>query len=155
MWLKKIALKTLLEGKELCLCGSHLPFKQCHQNIVKEIKKSAEILLKGGIFTFQKIRLKHSTMKKDFSFYEFVGIIVPSVILIFSCGFLYELTSGKTLVNLLSVGDAVVFTILAYGIGHIIQIFGGIYEALVWKILRGWPTGWLTKRTSLRIKTIG
>jgi hypothetical protein len=93
-------------------------------------------------------------MKKDFSFYEFVGIIVPSVILIFCCGFLYELTSGKAPVNLLSLGEAVVFIILAYGIGHIIQIFGGIFEVLVWKILRGWPTGWLTKEPRFGLKLL-
>jgi len=39
MWLKKIYWKRLPEGKEQCLCGSHLPFKRCHENIVNEVKK--------------------------------------------------------------------------------------------------------------------
>src|SRR5687767_114926 len=88
-------------------------------------------------------------MKKEFSFYEFVGIIVPSVTLMFFSSFFIELTWGKTLVDFSRIGESLVFFIIAYGIGHILHAIGNIYELLIWSVLGGWPGTWLTKKPRL------
>jgi len=38
-------------------------------------------------------------MKKDFSFYEFVGILVPGVTLLFFSELIIEMIYGKTIVE--------------------------------------------------------
>jgi len=101
--------------------------------------------------SYQKL-IHINIMKKDFSFYEFVGIIVPSVTFLFFFELLHEITSGKALVNFLTVGGTAVFIIIAYGIGQIIQVFGGMYEVVIWKIIRGMPTAWLTKKPRFGLK---
>lgn len=87
-------------------------------------------------------------MTKDFSFYEFVGLLVPSVIFLFvlnqSSSYLYD----KDFIEFASLGDSIVFLILSYGLGHIIQAIGRFYEIPFWKLFKGRPTSWLISQRS-------
>lgn len=89
-------------------------------------------------------------MKKEFSFYEFVGIIVPSVTLLFFCELLFELSSGKSIVDFSKIGDTLIFVIIAYGIGHLLQSIGNMYEWIIWKIYGGMPSAWLTNESRFK-----
>jgi hypothetical protein len=85
-------------------------------------------------------------MKKDFSFYEFVGILVPSVILLYSIHLIVSIVYTKQYVDFGKVGDTVIFTIICYGVGHIIQSLGNLFESLIWTIYGGMPSLWINKK---------
>ncbi len=85
-------------------------------------------------------------MKKEFSFYEFTSIIVPSVILLFSLNAIFEHVEKKVIVDFGKIGETVIFMIIAYGVGHIIQSLGNIYEKAIWTFYIGMPTKWLTNK---------
>ena len=90
-------------------------------------------------------------MKKEFSFYEFVGILVPGVTLLFFTEVLIEIVYAKTIIDFSNIGESVVFLIIAYGIGHILQSVGNVFENLMWKLFGGMPTQWLTKKSRFGI----
>jgi len=85
-------------------------------------------------------------MKKEFSFYEFVGILVPSVTLLFFTELIIELVYGKIIIDFSKIGDSIIFLIIAYGFGHILHAIGNFYENIFWKIYGGMPTMWLFKK---------
>lgn len=86
-------------------------------------------------------------MKKEFSFYEFVGILVPGVTLLFFCEVIIELVCQKTILDFSKVGESIVFLIIAYGMGHILQAAGNVFESLMWVVFGSMPTQWLTKKS--------
>ena len=90
-------------------------------------------------------------MKKEFSFYEFVGILVPGVTLLFFSEVIIELVYLKTFLDFSKVGESIVFLIIAYGFGHILQALGNVFENLMWNLLGGMPTQWLTKTSRFGI----
>ncbi len=85
-------------------------------------------------------------MKKEFSFYEFVGILVPGVTLLFFSDVIIELVYQKTIIDFSKVGESIVFLIIAYGMGHILQAVGNVFESVMWKVFGSMPTQWLTKK---------
>jgi len=84
-------------------------------------------------------------MKRQFSFYEFVGVLVPSIILLYFAELILEQVYNRSFVSFESVGESVIFIIVAYGFGHIMNSVGNIFESIVWKIVGGMPTSWLNK----------
>jgi hypothetical protein len=89
-------------------------------------------------------------MKKEFSFYEFVGIIVPSVILLYSTQLIVEFTFHRQIVDFAKIGETAIFVVVSYGVGHIIQSLGNIFENFVWFIYGGMPSKWLTNKNRFR-----
>lgn len=85
-------------------------------------------------------------MKKEFSFYEFVGILVPAAIFLFCGQLLYEHVHNTRFVDFSVFGETVLFLIVCYGVGHLMQSFGNLFESLIWIIYGGKPTNWLTKK---------
>lgn len=85
-------------------------------------------------------------MKKEFSFYEFVGILVPSTILLFSLNLIISVTHNINIVDFGKIGETGIFIIVCYGFGHILQAIGNIFESIVWFIYGGMPTNWLNKK---------
>ena len=84
-------------------------------------------------------------MKKEFSFYEFVGLIVPSVILLYSVQLLIFNGKGDHFFDSAKLGDSAIFIVISYGIGHILQFLGEKYARFIWKKYFGSePTQWLT-----------
>ena len=82
-------------------------------------------------------------MKKEFSFYEFVAILVPSAILLYAVQLILEHAYQKQIVDFGKLGETVIFVIICYGVGHIIQSLGNFFENIVWFVYGGMPTKWL------------
>jgi hypothetical protein len=91
-------------------------------------------------------------MKKEFSFYEFVGILVPGVTLLFFTEMIIEVVYSKIILDFTKIGESVIFLIIAYGIGHILQAVGNIFEYFFWKVFGGMPTQWLTRKNIFAIQ---
>lgn len=85
-------------------------------------------------------------MKKEFSFYEFVGILVPSAILLYATQLIFEFTHQNQIIDFSKFGETVIFIIICYGVGHILQSLGNIFENILWFIYGGMPTKWLTNK---------
>ena len=85
-------------------------------------------------------------MKKEFSFYEFVGIIVPGVTFLFFSELVIEQIYHKVIIDFSKVGESIVFVIISYGIGHILQSVGNLFELVMWKAFGSMPTQWLNQK---------
>ena len=85
-------------------------------------------------------------MKKEFSFYEFVGILVPSTIFLFSVQLIIEIIYNKQIVDFGKIGESIIFFIICYGVGHLLQSLGNTLEDILWFIYGGKPTQWLFKK---------
>jgi len=85
-------------------------------------------------------------MKKEFSFYEFTGIIVPSTIFLYSIKLIVEFVYKKHFFDFGKIGETAVFVVICYGFGHILQSVGNIFESLLWYVYKGMPTKWLTNQ---------
>jgi hypothetical protein len=82
-------------------------------------------------------------MKKEFSFYEFVGLIVPGCLLLYGTNFIFKIITQKQYLDFDKVGETLVFLIICYGTGHLIQAVGNIFEKIIWSIYKGMPSSWL------------
>jgi hypothetical protein len=91
-------------------------------------------------------------MKKEFSFYEFVGILVPGVTLLFFAELIIETVYAKVILDFSKIGESFIFLIIAYGIGHVLQAVGNVFELIFWKVFGGMPTQWLTKANRFNYK---
>lgn len=91
-------------------------------------------------------------MKKEFSFYEFVGLLIPGSLLLFGVNFLVLGQLDKPLFAVEKIGDTVVFLILAYTTGHFIQALGNIIEKVIWWFFGGMPTQWLLTKNNFKKK---
>lgn len=85
-------------------------------------------------------------MKKEFSFYEFVGILVPSAIFLYASHLILSIVYQKQFVDFSKVGETIIFILVCYGVGHILQSLGNIFESILWFIYGGMPTSWLNKK---------
>jgi len=85
-------------------------------------------------------------MKKEFSFYEFVGILVPGVIFLYSLHLIIEVAVQKQIIDFDKIGESIIFIIICYGLGHILQAAGNIFELIIWFIYGGVPTQWLSNK---------
>lgn len=92
--------------------------------------------------------LRHK-MNKEFSFYEFAGIIAPSVIFLFFLDLMLKKTQTFSLFDFSNLGESIVFIVIAYGVGHVLQSFGYYLEKPVWWLFNGRPTDWLLKKPRL------
>jgi len=82
-------------------------------------------------------------MKKDFSFYEFVGVIAPGTVFLVILFQTFPETIKVFDAKNLSIGALGIFVIIAYSVGHLIQSIGNIIENLWWWIWGGMPTNWI------------
>lgn len=85
-------------------------------------------------------------MKKEFSFYEFVGIIAPGMI--FLVLVTQSLPEIQKIIKIqdLSLGGFGLSVIIAYVVGHLIQSLGNLIENIWWYFWGGMPTNWVIKR---------
>jgi hypothetical protein len=82
-------------------------------------------------------------MKKDFSFYEFVGILMPGCIFLFGVNFILLRNTANQLFDVAKIGETIIFLAVSYATGHFIQAFGNILEKGIWWVYGGMPTEWL------------
>jgi len=79
---------------------------------------------------------------RQFDFYEFAGVIVPGTVFLVGAAILAE-PIRKLVFGELSVGEATLSVIAAYGIGHLIQALGNLIEWGWWRAWGGIPSDWV------------
>jgi hypothetical protein len=85
-------------------------------------------------------------MKKEISFYEFVGIIVPSITFLYFIQFIFEYVYQNQIVDFGTLGETIVFLVICYGFGHLLQALGNFFEFFLWFVYGGMPTKWLNNK---------
>lgn len=86
---------------------------------------------------------------RSIDFYEFVGVIVPGAVLLAGIGLLLDAGTVNRFLSPEGIGNAVVYLVLAYVVGHLIAAIGNWLEVLFWKPWRGMPTDWPLTRPAL------
>ncbi len=86
---------------------------------------------------------------RSIDFYEFVGIIVPGAVLLAGIGLLLDVGAINRFFSPEGIGNAVVYLVLAYVVGHLIAAIGNWFEVLFWKPWGGMPTDWPITRPTL------
>lgn len=84
-------------------------------------------------------------MKKEFSYYEFVGLIIPGILLMYFGNYMIKDQLGIEVFDTGSVGDSVFLMVIGYALGHFIQALGNYIEGIIWYLYGGIPTTWLMK----------
>lgn len=82
-------------------------------------------------------------MNREFSFYEFVGIIAPGTILTIILTQVFPDVLKTIDIKGLSLGEFGVFVIIAYTVGHLLQSLGNLLEKTWWYFFGGMPTNWI------------
>ncbi len=80
---------------------------------------------------------------RSFDFYDFAGIVAPGVVLITA-----SLLAVMEPVDILdmNLGASIIFIIVAYVFGHILQGLGNWFEFVWWKAFGGMPTDWVKRK---------
>jgi hypothetical protein len=81
---------------------------------------------------------------RNFEFYEFAAVLTPGVITLVGLLWLFPISPQGTHPFELSAGAFGVGLILAYAVGHLVQLVGNIIEGSYWRLLGGRPTDWVT-----------
>lgn len=91
------------------------------------------------------------TMKKEFTFYEFVGVISPGIVFLLIISYIFpDLYNTKSFKEL-SIGGLGIVVILAYVLGHLIQSIGNLLEKIWWSFFGGMPTNWILKKDKISL----
>ncbi len=77
--------------------------------------------------------------------YEFVGVIVPGVIVTYGFGLMFPELGFFAAAQKISFGELGLMLVLAFVAGQLTQAFGNIIET-IWWIGRGWPRDWVLRR---------
>jgi hypothetical protein len=85
-------------------------------------------------------------MKKEFTFYEFVGIISPGIIFLLIVSKIFPEVYDAINLKELSLGGLGIVVIIAYVTGHLIQSIGNLLEKIWWWFFGGMPTNWIIKQ---------
>jgi hypothetical protein len=80
---------------------------------------------------------------KEFNYYEFVGVLIPGVVLLYGISLIFAEISPALFVQNLSIGGFGLFFVLAFAFGHLAHALGNSLEYVWWKICGGMPTDWI------------
>lgn len=80
---------------------------------------------------------------RNLDFYEFVGILLPGVVLLAVAGLAFPEVKAELVGRNLSAGDFGLASLIAYVLGHLVQAVGNGLETVWWKIWGGMPTDWI------------
>jgi len=86
---------------------------------------------------------------KDFSFYDFVGVIAPGALVVFGLAFFVPVLADFRSLTTVQLGGFGIFVAIAYVAGHLTQAVGNVVEAAYWMPFGGMPTVWVLKRELL------
>lgn len=87
-----------------------------------------------------------------FDAYEYIGVIVPGTIVLYTAAVLHPaLLPGLS--TSLSLADFGITLILAFIAGHLVQAGGNAWEKVVWSLLGGMPTTWVAKERTTLLST--
>lgn len=79
---------------------------------------------------------------RKFDFYEFTSILVPGATLLIGVAFCSPSIKSAVLEQDLTVGEAALSLIVAYGLGHLVQALGNLIEWVWWRAWGGMPSDW-------------
>ena len=82
-------------------------------------------------------------LKKDFDLYEFVGIIIPGFLALFSCSISIPEVKNFIWSKDISASLLGIVILLSYPAGQIVQLLGNILEKIWWKFWKGMPSNWV------------
>lgn len=82
-------------------------------------------------------------MKKEFSFYEFAGVLAPGAVVLFGLGLVLQPFASFRSPAEFQLGGLGIFVVLAYVAGHLTQAIGNFVEWLYWKPWGGMPSEWV------------
>lgn len=80
---------------------------------------------------------------RGFDFYEIVGVLIPGSILLVGVFILYPQIRLSSQDASVVIGGFGIFTLLAYGVGHLVQAVGNGLEWMWWRLWGGLPTDWV------------
>lgn len=83
-------------------------------------------------------------MKKEFSFYEFAGVLVPGSTLILAMAINKEALLETFLSKDFGAGQLGLFVVASYIFGHLVQGIGNLLEKALWSF-RGMPSTWIRR----------
>jgi hypothetical protein len=84
-------------------------------------------------------------MKKDFSFYEFTGVIVPGSTLLLGMAVISDPLRQFIASDKFGAGQLGLFVVASYIIGHLVQGIGNLLEN-GWWAFRGMPSTWIRRQ---------
>lgn len=84
-------------------------------------------------------------MKKEFSFYEFTGTVIPGATLILGLAFANYPLRDFLLGDKFGAGHLGLFLVASYITGQLVQGIGNILEKLLWAF-RGMPSTWIRRK---------
>ena len=79
------------------------------------------------------------------TFYEQVGIVIPGSVFMFGLFLFFPALQTVLATQGVSLGDFGVFLLLSYAAGHLIAAIGNAAESILWPLVGGMPTDWITK----------
>lgn len=86
---------------------------------------------------------------KSFDFYEFTGVLIPGVVVLYVSALIIPALSLISRDQTISIGSLGLFVILSYVAGHLVQALGNLVERGFWKLVDGFPSDW--PRTKKRV----
>ena len=84
-------------------------------------------------------------MKKDFSFSEFTGVIVPGATLLLGMAVISEPLQQFFASDKFGAGQLGLFVVASYIVGHLVQGVGNLVES-GWWAFRGMPSTWIRRQ---------
>jgi hypothetical protein len=79
------------------------------------------------------------------TFYEQVGIVIPGSVFMFGLLLFFPALQTVLTKEGVSLGDFGIFLLLSYAAGHLIAAIGNAAESILWPLVGGMPTDWITK----------
>jgi hypothetical protein len=79
------------------------------------------------------------------TFYEQVGIVIPGSALMFGLLLFFPALQTVLTKHGVSLGDLGIFLLLSYAAGHLIAAIGNVAEKILWPLVGGMPTDWITR----------
>lgn len=83
---------------------------------------------------------------RQFDFYEFAGVLVPGAVVLTGVALCFPAIRDTVFRADISVGEAALSLIVAYGAGHLVQAAGNGLEKLWWALWGGMPSDWPRSR---------
>jgi hypothetical protein len=79
------------------------------------------------------------------TFYEQVGIVIPGSVLMFGLVLFFPALQSVLTKDGISLGDFGIFLLLSYAAGHLIAAIGNAAENILWPLVGGMPSDWITR----------
>ncbi len=77
--------------------------------------------------------------------YEFLGVMVPGVVLTYGLSLLFPELGIIKAADKVSFGDLGLLLVLAFVVGQLVQAGGNVVEAIWWAV-GGWPSDWIRSK---------